>query len=260
MTEAADSHAHFDHLPGPEAVHEVVARARDAGVTLIGAIGATRGLAAAEQLPSILDLHPGLFGVAGLHPHEARLWGEPARERLKALLQGCPRIRALGETGLDFHYDLSPRPDQARAFEEQVALAAELRLPLVLHVREAHAEARAVLRAARPERVLVHCFTGEVNDARWYLDQGCLLSFSGILTFRNAEAIREAARLAPLDRVLVETDSPYLAPEPLRKAVHTNEPAHVLHTLRRLAEVRGISFEEAAAATVQNTRRFFSIQ
>ncbi len=254
-----DSHAHFDHLPDEHAVAASLQRAREAGVARVGAIGATHGLAAALQLPTLLDRHPELFGVAGVHPHDASCWCPDAAARLEALFASTPRLVAVGETGLDFHYDLSPRDQQVRAFEDQLRLARRLDKPVVLHVREAHAEARALLSVHEPPAALVHCFTGTVDDARWYLERGFYLSFSGILTFKNADEIREVAARAPLERVLIETDSPYLAPEPRRK-VFPNEPALVVHTARRLAELRGLSLDEAAEATSVNAERFFGLR
>jgi len=253
-----DSHAHFDHLCDAAAVAASIERARAAGVVRIGAIGATHGLAAAEQLPALLDAHPELFGVAGVHPHDAKVWCPAVAARLEVLLRAHARLVAVGETGLDFHYDLSPRASQVEAFRAQVALALRLELPLVLHVREAHAEARAILTELAPERVLVHCFTGTRDDARWYLERGFHLSFSGILTFRNGDELREIAREAPLERLLVETDSPYLAPEPHRK-VFPNEPALVVHTAARLAAERGASLDEVARATTRNALTFFRV-
>jgi len=253
-----DSHAHFDHLPDAAAIDATLARARSAGVIRIGAIGATHGLGAAEQLPALLAAHPELFGVAGVHPHDAKLWTPDVAARLEALLQATPGIVALGETGLDFHYDLSPRERQAQAFRAQLELARRRALPVVLHVREAHDEARALLAARPPTSALVHCFTGTVDDARWYLARGFYLSFSGILTFKTAAEIREVAREAPADRILVETDSPYLAPEPERR-VFPNEPALVRHTALCLAQVRGITVEQAAELTRENAVRFFGL-
>lgn len=253
-----DSHAHFDHLPDAETVAATLQRAREAGVARVGAIGATHGLTAALQLPTLLAAHPELFGVAGVHPHDASGWEPEVAERLEALFASTPRLVAIGETGLDYHYDLSPRDRQARAFEDQLRLARRLGKPVVLHVREAHAEARALLAAHEPPAALVHCFTGTIDDARWYLERGFHLSFSGILTFRSADEIREVAARAPLERVLVETDSPYLAPEPRRK-VFPNEPALVVHTALCLAGLRGLTLDEVAEATTRNAERFFGL-
>ncbi len=253
-----DSHAHFDHLPDAAAVAATIARARAAGVVRIGAIGATHGLGAAEQIPGLLDAHAELFGVVGVHPHDAKLWSAGARTRLEVLAKAHPRIVAVGETGLDFHYDLSPRQAQLEAFEAQLDLAVRLDRPVVLHVREAHPEARGLLERVPPRAALVHCFTGTADDAAWYLARGFFLSFSGILTFRNADEIRAVARTAPADLILVETDSPYLAPDPHRR-VFPNEPALVVHTAARLAEVRGVSRDEIAALTTANAARFFGL-
>jgi len=253
-----DSHAHFDHLAGPDEVAATLARAQDAGVSRVGAIGATQGLGAARQLPELLAAHPDvLFGVAGVHPHDASQWSAQAQDELHALLIGTPGMRALGETGLDFHYDLSPREVQVQAFRDQLTLARALGLPVVLHVREAHPEARAILAELPPPGGVVHCFTGEPEDAAWYVDQGLHVSFSGILTFRAAEPIRQAARALPLDRILVETDSPYLAPVPHRG--RPNEPALLPFVASVVASSRGEAPEELADLSRRNAEALFGV-
>ena len=251
-----DAHAHFDDLEDQQAVAAVLERAAQAGVREVVAIGATRGIGAAEQIPALLAANPQLYGTCGVHPHDASIFEPRVRERLAVLFASHPRILAIGETGLDFHYDFSPRDAQRVAFRAQLALARELDAPVVLHIREAHEEARAILDELPPPRAVVHCFTGSVDDARAYLDRGYWLSFSGILTFPKSEVIREAARMAAADRVMVETDSPYLTPAPHRK-IRRNEPSYVVHTLAKLAELRGLDLAEAAELTAANTRAFF---
>ncbi len=166
---------------------------------------------------------------------------------------------AVGETGLDYHYDHSPREVQREAFRKFIAIARGAGKPLTLHIRDAHADARAILVEEKAMEVgaIVHCFTGTVEDAREYLNLGCALSFSGILTFKSADEIRRAAAFAPADKILVETDCPFLAPLPYRGK--RNEPAYVVETLKVLATVRKISVEEAGAATVAATRAAFHL-
>jgi TatD DNase family protein len=165
----------------------------------------------------------------------------------------------IGETGLDYHYDRSPRDIQKAAYERFIALARVVRRPVISHVRDAHEDAVEILRVAGAAEVggVIHCFTGGVAEARRYLDLGHHLSFSGILTFKNAQPIREAAAFAPLERLLIETDAPYLAPIPHRGK--RNEPAYIVETLRVLAEVRDVAVGEVEAATVENTRRLFGL-
>ena len=175
------------------------------------------------------------------------------------MMRRPPGIVAVGETGLDFHYDRSPRPAQRTAFARTVALARAIRRPLVVHVREAHAEAAAILRAEGAAAVggVIHCFTGERDDVGPYLDLGFSISVAGIVTFKNADALRDAVRAVPLDRLLVETDAPYLAPVPHRG--RRNEPAHVRLVAEMVATVRGEPFAVVAGATAANARRLFSL-
>jgi TatD DNase family protein len=174
-------------------------------------------------------------------------------------LAHAPRFVGVGETGLDHHYDHSPREAQAAAFRRFVGLALRVRRPVICHIRDAHPEATAILREERAADAggVIHCFTGNVEDSRAYLDLGFYLSFSGILTFKNAEEIRQAAVFAPLDRVLVETDAPYLAPIP--HLGRRNEPAFVVETLKLLAQLKGLDFEAAAETTTRNARRAFAL-
>lgn len=250
-----DSHAHVGD-EGFDADREaVLARAAAAGLTGIVCIG--QDAATSERALALRTRgFPGLSlaATAGLHPHEAKRFAEE-RDRLEALASGGG-FAALGETGLDFHYDLSPRASQREAFRWHLAVARKLGKPAVVHVREAHAEAREDLASeGRGAEFVIHCFTGTAEDARRYLDLGGHVSFSGIVTFRNAEGIRAAARLVPEDRLLVETDAPFLAPEPHRG--RRCEPAHVAATLARLALVRGEPAPRVADATASNARRLF---
>ncbi len=193
----------------------------------------------------------------GVHPHDAATWNEAVHVALGALA-ATSEVAAVGEIGLDYHYDHSPRETQRQVFARLIALARELRKPIVVHTREAAADTLAVLEqeSARDVGGIIHCFSEDRAFAERALDLGFDLSFSGIVTFKTARAVQEVAAWAPLDRVLVETDSPYLAPAPLRG--RRCEPAHVVHTARRVAELRGISLEELAAATLANTERRFS--
>jgi TatD DNase family protein len=242
-----DSHCHLDDHYFASERPEVLARARAAGVSAFISVGGGRGLAAPREAAALAASVPDLYATT-----EAD-WTE-----LDALAQ-LPRVVGIGESGLDYHYDHSPRDAQIAAYHRFAGLARRAGLPLVSHVRDAHADAAEVLRSSgAADNGVIHCFTGGVPEARVYLDLGHHLSFSGILTFKNAGAIREAAAFAPLDRILIETDAPYLAPIPHRGK--RNEPAYITETLAALAGVRGISAAELDAATTANTIRLFKLQ
>jgi TatD DNase family protein len=197
--------------------------------------------------------------AAGLDPfsaHEAADRFDDSLDELSALLRGGG-FCAVGEIGLDYHYDLDPRPVQRERLERQLELALELDLPVVIHVRDAHADMVKVLEEHPSNHGVIHSFTSGPAEAQRYLDLGWYLAFNGVLTFKNADEVRRAARLVPDDRLLVETDSPYLAPMPFRG--RRCEPAHVAHTLEALAGLRGISLEEADRATTGNARRLFRL-
>jgi len=250
-----DSHCHID-MPQFDADRDaVVERARQAGVEamlLVGGVDAEHGhrraLRVAEQL--------GFPASAGVHPHEARLASEAVYDELKGLA-GDRRIVAIGEIGLDFHYDHSPRPAQRQAFRRQLRLAREVGLPVIVHTRDADAETAALLEeeGAADTGGVIHCFTGGHELARRALALGFFVSFSGIVAFPRAELIQEVARTVPLDRLLVETDAPFLAPPPHRGK--RNEPAFVVDVARKVAAVRGMAVEAVGAAARANFERLF---
>jgi TatD DNase family protein len=175
-------------------------------------------------------------------------------------LARMPNVVALGETGLDFHYNFSPPEQQKQAFAAQLELAAQLHLPVVIHTREAFAETMAILDqfGSRLEHVVLHCFSGTAEQAHQALDRGYYLSFTGVVTFKNAQSIRAAAQAVPMDRLMIETDCPYMSPEPKRKQ-KINEPALMIHTARLLAELRGMPLPQFAECTLVNSRRFFRL-
>lgn len=249
-----DTHCHLDPHYLPEGPDEVLARAREAGVIAFVCVGVGRDLEAAKAAIALAHRRDDVFAAIGFHPHEASFLDDAAYAELKALSQD-PKVVAVGEMGLDFHYDHSPREIQREAFRRQVALAKEVRKPIVIHTREAGQETLDILEeeGAREVGGIIHCFSEDRPFAERALDLGFDISFSGIVTFKNAVAIQEVARMAPLDRILVETDSPYLAPVPLRGK--RCEPAYVVHTARHIAKLRGIPFEELARATTENAKR-----
>lgn len=243
-----DSHCHLYDTRGAD-LQEVVADARRAGVLAMVNVGCN-----AETTRACLEIartDPLLFATAGLHPHDAT----DGVESIEPFLTD-PEVIAVGEAGLDYHYDNSPRDVQRAVFAAQIALAHRHGLPLVIHTREAWADTFDILRAEGvPERTVFHCFTGGPAELRVCADLGAFVSFSGIVTFPSATELHEAAQQCPLDRLLVETDSPYLAPVPHRG--RPNRPAYVVDVVRRIAELRGTTVEAIAAATVASTRAVF---
>jgi TatD DNase family protein len=250
-----DSHCHLD-LPQFDADRDaVVARAREAGVSsmlLVGGLDEAEGFERALRVAQAVSCPL----AAGVHPHEARLGDEATWEQLAGLARE-KRIVAIGECGLDFHYDYSPRPAQREAFRRQVRLARALGLPLIVHTREADDETASILEQEGVGQAggVIHCFTGGAELARRALALGLCLSFSGIVAFPRAEVIQQVAALVPSDRFLVETDAPFLAPPPHRGK--RNEPAFVVEVARRLASLRGVAVEEVAAASTANFERLF---
>lgn len=252
-----DDHCHLGHGArggsGPvdeAAVASALAEAAEAGVVRVIDVGTD--LADSTAAADRAARHPEVWATAGVHPHEAR----HGIDGIEALL-ARPEVRAVGECGLDHHYDHSPRDVQREVFAAQVALAHRHDRALVIHTREAWDETFDVLAAEGvPERTVFHCFSGGAGEARRALDLGAHLSFSGIVTFPSADEVREAVVLCPADRLLVETDAPFLAPAPFRGK--RNEPAYVARTAAVLAEARGIGAAELAAATTDNALRIFS--
>ncbi len=252
-----DSHAHLDGDEYRGDLDAVLGRAREAGVERIVAVGLWRR---PRDFGNALELardRPGTFSATvGIHPHEcARVpeedWVESAR------LAALPGVVGVGETGLDYHYDLSPRDSQRASFRRSLGIARAVGKPVVVHVREADADCAAILREEGLPGAggVIHCFTGDAAAARAYLDLGLYVSVAGVITFKNAGAIREAVRLVPRDRLLLETDSPFLSPVPHRG--RRNEPAHVRLVAEKVAEVWGSSPEEVGRVTSENAARLF---
>jgi len=252
-----DSHAHltFDALAGQ--VEAVLRRAADAGVGHVVTVGTD--LADSRRAVALAAAHPNVSATVGIHPHEA---AKATEADLAAVIElaASPGVVALGETGLDYHYDFSDRASQRRVFEAQLAAAAARGLPVILHCREAFTDTVSMLTAggfdSRP--VVFHCFGGTQREADVIAGHGWWISFTGILTFKNVGELREVARTFPPDRMMLETDCPYLSPEPVRH-IRTNEPAHLAHIARFLADLRGEPVEELADRISANTRGFFGL-
>lgn len=248
-----DTHCHLDPEYFPEGADETLARARSAGVTGFVCIG----VGSLEQTQAALALaqrRADVWATVGVHPHDAASCDAALEaELLRSAAE--PRVVAIGEIGLDFHYNHSPREQQAAVFRRFIGVARELKKPIVIHTRNAPAETLQILSDEKASDVggIIHCFSENKAFAQRALDLGFDLSFSGIVTFKRATDIQEVAAWAPVDRILVETDSPYLAPVPLRGK--RCEPAYVLHTARFVANLRGMALEELAQLTSQNAAR-----
>lgn len=252
-----DAHCHLETKEFPVTA-EVIQRARDAGVVHAIVVGLMQkpgdfgnALAAARAHPDFLT------PTMGIHPHDAAAatpadWAE--LERLAAL----PEVKAVGEAGLDYFYDHSPREVQAESLRRQAQLAKRLGKPLVVHVRDAHDECVAILEAEGVREGMIHCFTGDLPAARRYLDLGFHLSISGVVTYKKTEPLQEAVKFAPLDRLLVETDSPYLSPAPFR-GKWPNEPMRVGETAKKVAELHGRDADEVALTCARNTVRLLGL-
>ena len=242
-----DSHCHLDDEKFDPDRGQVIERALAAGVELMMAIGTGGELDVAIQQA---ERYPFIYATIGVHPHDAAKATPETFARLRDLA-GHPKVLAIGEIGLDYYHDFSPRDVQRSVFERQLELAAAVGKPIVIHSREAWEDTMARV-TSLPHGGIIHCFTGDAAQARQALSLGFHLSFGGVLTFPSAESVRQAAIITPEDRLLVETDCPYLAPVPHRGK--RNEPAFVVDTARRLAEVRGVTLEAIARSTTHNFR------
>ena len=253
-----DSHAHIQGKEYAGEAADVIARARDAGVEKIIAVGGAGDMSSNTEAVALADSFPNIYATVGMHPHDAK---DVGADELRALreLTSHPKVIAVGETGLDYYYNHSPHEVQRRVFAQFIGMARETGLPIVVHERDAAQEAAELLRSegARELHGVIHCFTGNYEAACDYLDLGFYLSFTGIITFKNAEPLRDVVRKVPLERMLVETDSPFLTPMPHRGK--RNEPAFVRLVAETVAKVKGISLEEVAERTSQNVQDLFAI-
>jgi TatD DNase family protein len=253
-----DSHAHIQGSEFSADVDQVIQRAGEAGVEKIIVVGGAGDPSSNDAALELARAYEGLYATIGMHPHDAKEVNEEAFQRLTELARG-PKVVAVGESGLDFYYDHSPRQVQIDLFCRFIQMARQRRLPLVVHVRDAYREASEIIkREGKGDlRGVIHCFTGDYDTASEFLDLGLYLSFTGIITFRNADSLRDVARKLPLDRILIETDSPYLAPVPHRGK--RNEPSFVHLVAETVAKVKGVPLEEVAQATTRNAQELFAI-
>jgi TatD DNase family protein len=255
--ELIDTHCHLTFEPLADDVPAVVERSRAAGVA--GWITVGTSLEDSRRTIELAGRYEKMYATVGIHPHEAQNVDAGALAELRRLARD-EKVVAIGETGLDFHYNLSKQPDQRRAFAAHLEIARDCGLPVVIHSRNAFEETLEILdRDGRGLKgVVFHCFSGTPEQARLILNRSYCVSFTGVVTFKNADVARAAAAAVPLDRLMVETDSPYMSPEPRRKQ-KPNEPALMIHTARFLADLRGVPLDEFAQATTRTATDFFCL-
>ena len=256
-----DSHAHVDGPEFDQDRQQVLERAQQAGITTILNVGTgdphSDGFDRAVELSRTVEL---IYTAIGTHPHDARLYDDAAELKTESLVKSSPKVIAWGEIGLDFHYDNSPRDVQMAVFAKQLAAAQRCELPVIIHTREAESETVEILKleyANSKRRGVFHCFSGSETLARLALDLGFFISFSGIITFKKAQELRDVARMVPLDLLLIETDCPFLSPIPYRGK--RNEPAYVVEVARCVAEIHGKHLDEIAELTTNNFHALFEI-
>lgn len=247
-----DSHCHLADKQFTLDLPQVLERAKKAGVDRM--ITIADSLEESEKCIELATKYPELFASVGVHPHNAKTWKTGSGDQLKKLALSSDRVKAIGEIGLDYHYDFSSPDEQRRAFADQLTIARELGLPIVIHCREAIADLKSILIDSYAERYVLHCCSEKWEDIE---ELNCFLSFTGIATYPNADVIRDTVKHCPLEKMMIETDAPYLAPIPYRGK--RNEPAFVVETAKKIAEIKGISVEEVATQTAQNAIRFFGL-
>jgi len=255
--ELIDTHCHLTFQDLARDIDGVLARSRAASVTEWITVGTdpqenAKALEFAERFEN-------MYAAVGIHPHDAKTVTAQMLAELKKIARH-KKVAAIGETGLDYHYDFSPRQQQKEVFAEHLKIAAELSLPVIIHCREAFDETMQILEEHRStlEKVVFHCYSGSPEQAKVVLDKGFYISYTGVVTFKNARIKQEAARIVPVDRLMLETDSPYMSPEPMRKQ-KVNEPALMIHTATFLAELKQMDLEDLAQAVSATSKAFFEI-
>jgi len=253
-----DSHAHIQGKEYAGEVEAVITRARAAGVETIIAVGGAGDMSSNSEAVALAARFENVYATVGMHPHDAKDVGADELKTLKELASS-PKVVAVGETGLDYYYNHSPHEVQRRVFAQFIQMACDTQLPIVVHERDAALPVADLLRneGAGKLRGVIHCFTGNYEAACAYLDLGFYLSFTGIITFKNAEPLREVVRKVPLERIFVETDSPFLTPVPHRGK--RNEPAYVRFVAETIAKVKGVDFADVARLTSANVKTLFRI-
>ncbi len=250
-----DSHCHLADKKFDADLAAVIDRARGAGVSPL--ITIADSLPEAEKCIAIAEKFENVFCTVGVHPHCAKDWKPGDGEKLIEVARSHPRVKAIGEIGLDYHYDFSPRETQGEVFADQLTIATELDLPVVVHCREAVEDIWAIVRDSGIRKLVLHCCTEKFEDIEPLIDNGFFLSFTGIATYNNAEVIRDCIKRCPLERMMIETDAPYLAPIPHRGK--RNEPAFVVEVAKLIAKLKDVSLEEVDVSTTKNAVDFFGL-
>jgi TatD DNase family protein len=255
--ELIDTHCHLTFEPLAADVDAVIQRSLAAGVSSWITVGTD--ITDSQKAVELADKFGNMYAAVGIHPHDAKTVTADILARLKQIAKN-PKVVAVGETGLDYHYNHSPHEDQKRAFALHLKLAAELDLPVIIHCRESFDETVEILDRFRSDRkkVVFHCFSGSLEQAKILLDKGFFLSFTGVVTFKNASLKQQAAKIVPLDRLMLETDCPYMSPEPVRKQ-KTNEPALLVHIAKFLADLKQIPLPDFALAVTSTSKSFFNL-
>jgi len=251
-----DSHAHLDSMKFDGDRDIVIKRAHESGISLIMNPGADyESSVNAVELSEKYDF---IYAAVGVHPHDAKSLDDMMLGLIKAMARK-KKVKAIGEIGLDYHYDFSPRDVQKYWFRKQLQLAKELKMPVIIHDREANQDVMDILKEenAFETGVLLHCFSGSAELARQYIKLGAYLSVAGPVTFKNARKLVEVVETVPLDRLMIETDSPYLTPHPYRGK--RNESTYVKYVCEKIAEIKGVSYEEVANQTMENAKKYFNI-
>ena len=249
-----DTHAHMDDRAFRDDRHELLAGLPEKGVGLVMNPGCS--LASSRNAVALSEKYPHVYAAVGSHPDVADEVNETVLEEYKKLCK-LPRVKAIGEIGIDYHYEDIPRQLQLKAFRMQMELAREVKLPVIVHERDAHEDGMAVVKEFPEVTGVFHCYSGSAEMARQLVDLGWYIGFTGVLTFKNARKALETAASIPLDRIVLETDCPYMAPEPFRGK--RNDPSYLYRMAEKLAEIRGLSVEEIQAITTENGKRLYRI-
>ena len=252
-----DSHAHLEMPEFKKDLEGVIRRAMESGVEYIFTVGTEEK--DWRRALEITNAHPSIYAILGIHPHNAKEIDDQTYPLLKDLCKN-KKVKAYGEIGLDFFRNLSPQDIQLKRFREQIELAKELGLPIVVHDREAHQETMEILKSEKAEKCggIIHCFSGDYEMAKVCIDMGFYISIPGSITFKNAESFREIVKRVPLDSLLVETDAPFLTPEPFRGK--RNEPSYVRYTAQKVAEIKKVSFDKVAEVTTENAFKVYRMK
>ena len=251
-----DTHAHMDDRAFDMDREELMASLAGAGVGLVMNPGCS--LAASRNVMALTKQYAWLYGAVGSHPDACDEVNEAVIDEYRRMCRENPKIKAIGEIGLDYHYEDIPREIQQKAFRMQMALAAELNLPAIVHERDAHADGMAIVEEFPSVTGVFHCYSGSAEMAKWLIDRGWYIGFTGVLTFKNARKAIEVAQSIPLERLVLETDCPYMAPEPFRGK--RNHPGYLYRMAERLAEIRGLSVEEIHTITTENGKKLYRIE